>query len=238
MFSSYPIPGVASNGFSLVTGAFLQSAGLPFAEVLPAEEIAAALAKETYATIPAALSVREVYVHVGIPGFRVRGLVVVTTLTDAGHYPQAEIARPFRARWHVELDLRSAKVHLHLDDLRCLSPEMVRREILVHWLAYNLVRKVMAQAALTQERLPRQLSFAAALAVVAGNWLQASLARQDLLRALARAQWRLIAWQRVGDRPDRVEPRAIKRRPKSHRLLTKPRQQARADLLHSRGVNR
>lgn len=192
--------------------------------------------EKTYASIPKTLSVRELYVRVEIPGFRVRGLVVVTTLTDAGHYPHAEIARLFRARWHVELDLRSAKVHLHLDDLRCRSPEMVRREILVHWLAYNLVRKVMAQAALTQERLPRQLSFAAALAVVAGNWLQASLARHDLLRALAKAQWRLIAWQRVGDRPDRVEPRAIKRRPKSHKLLTKPRKQARADLLRSRGV--
>ena len=77
-------------------------------------------------------------------------------------------------RWHVELDLRNIKISLHLDDLRCKTPEMVRREILVHWLAYNLIRKVMAQAALRQERLPRELSFAAALAVVAGNWNQAT----------------------------------------------------------------
>jgi hypothetical protein len=40
-----------------------------------------------------------------------------------------------------------------------------------------------------------------------------------------------LAGQRVGDRPDRVEPRAIKRRPKPHKLLTKPRAQARAELL-------
>ena len=95
----------------------------------------------------------------------------------------------------------------------------------------------MAQAALSRGRLPRQLSFAAALAVVANNWLPASLAGQDLLRALAEAQGRLIAWHEVGNRPDRVEPRAIKRRPKPHKLLTKPRNEARADLLHSRGAN-
>jgi Transposase DDE domain len=188
---------------------------------------------ETYATIPETLSVRELYVRVEIPGFRVKELVVVTTLTDEERYPRAEIARLFRARWHVELDLRSIKVNLHLDDIRCKTPEMVRREILVHWLAYNLIRKVMAQAALSQERLPRQLSFAAALTVVAGDWNHATLAGRDMLAKLAKAQWRLIAWYKVGDRPDRVEPRAIKRRPKSHKLLTKPRKEARADLLHS-----
>ena len=108
---------------------------------------------------------------------------------------------------------------------------MVRREILVHWLAYNLIRKVMAQAALSQERLPRQLSFAAAVAVLAGDWDQASLAGRDLLATSAQAQWRLIVWHKVGDRPDRVEPRAVKRRPKPHKLLPKPRAEARAELL-------
>ena len=193
--------------------------------------------EETYATIPETLAVRELYVRVAVPGFRTQELVVVSTLTDIGRYPQAEMARLFRARWHVELDLRSIKISLRLDDLRCKTPAMVRREILVHWLAYNLVRQVMAQAALSRGRLPRQLSFAAALAVVANNWLPASLAGQDLLRALAEAQGRLIAWHEVGNRPDRVEPRAIKRRPKPHKLLTKPRQEARADLLHSGGAN-
>jgi Transposase DDE domain len=191
----------------------------------------------TYATIPETLRVREVYVRVEIRGFRVKDLVIVTTLADAEGYPRAEIARLFRARWHVELDLRSIKVALHLDQLRCKTPQMVRREILVHWLAYNLIRKVMAQAALSQGRLPRSLSFAAAVAVVAGDWNQATLAGQEMLVALTKAQWRLIAWYKVGDRPDRVEPRAIKRRPKEHNLLNKPRQEARAELLHSHGTH-
>jgi hypothetical protein len=125
---------------------------------------------------------------------------------------------------------------MHLDDLRCKTPEMVRREILVHCLAYNLIRKVMAQAALSEKRLPRQLSFAAALVVVTGNWNCATLAGRDVLAKLAQAQWRLIAWHTVGDRPDRVEPRAVKRRPKSHKLLTKPRNEARAELLRSGGT--
>jgi len=189
--------------------------------------------EETYAHIPETLGVRELFVRVEIPGFRGKALVVVTTLTDEERYPAAEIARLFRARWHVELDLRSIKVALHLDDLRCKTPHMVRREILMHWLAYNLIRKVMAQAALSQQRLPRQLSFAAALAVVAGDWNHASFAPRKMLVELAHGQWQLIAWYKVGDRPDRVEPRAIKRRPKPHKLLNKPRKEARADLLHA-----
>ncbi|MGB8852534.1 MAG: IS4 family transposase, partial [Pirellulales bacterium] len=115
---------------------------------------------ETYAAIPATLTVRELKVRVDVPGFRVRTLIVVTTLTDAERYPRAEIARLFRLRWHVELDLRNIKTSLRLDDLRGKKPDTVRREIWVHWLAYNLIRKVMAQAALAQERVPRELSFA------------------------------------------------------------------------------
>ena len=124
--------------------------------------------RETYLTIPQTLTVRELKVRVDITGFRVRELIVVTTLTDATRCPREEIARLFRLRWHVELDLRNIKTSLRLDDLRGKKPETIRREIWVHWLAYNLLRKVMAQAALTHEKLPRELSFVAALAAVSG----------------------------------------------------------------------
>ena len=110
------------------------------------------------------------------------------TFSQPQRYPQAEIARLFRQRWHVELDLRNIKVSLQMDDLRTKTPDMVCREILVHWLAYNLIRKVMAQAALSQERLPRKLSFAGALAAIAGAWDHATLARQERLTALAQTQ--------------------------------------------------
>ena len=186
--------------------------------------------KETYAIIPQTLEVREMKVRVDIRGFRVQQLVVVTTLTDAQRYPKSEVAGLFRQRWHAELDLRNIKISLQMDDLRGQSPEMVRREIWVHWLAHNLLRKTMAQAALAHEKLPRQLSFAAALAAVATSWDHASLAKPEVLIALAEAQFRVIAWHQVGDRPNRVEPRAIKRHPKLHRWLREPRDQARAAL--------
>ena len=186
--------------------------------------------EETYATIPETLELRELLVRVAVRGFRVQQLVVVTTLTDAERYPKDEIAALFRQRWHAELDLRNVKISLQMDDLRGRTPEMVRREIWVHWLAYNLIRKTTAQAALAQGKFPRQLSFAAALAAVATSWDHATLAKQDVLTALAQAQFRVIAWHQVADRPDRVEPRAIKRHPKHHAWLRQPRGEARAVL--------
>jgi hypothetical protein len=192
--------------------------------------------EETYAQMPQTLEVREVQVEVAVRGFRVRQFIVVTTLTDAKQYPKAEIAQLFRLRWHVELDLRNLKISLQLDDLRGKTPEMVRREIWGHFLAYNLIRKVMAQTALTCERLPRELSFAAALAAVVTAWDHASTADPSQLSILAILQRKVIAGSCVGDRPNRVEPRAIKRRPKPHKLLTKPRQQARAELLRGKSV--
>jgi hypothetical protein len=188
---------------------------------------------ETYATIPDTLTVREVEVRVDVRGFRTKTFVVVTTLTDAAEYSQEEIAQLYRQRWHAELDLRNIKVTLHLDDLRCKTPAMVRREMLVHWLAYNLIRKTMGQAALHHSCFPREVSFAAAVAAVAASWGEAAHAPSPTLRVLAEVQWRVIAWHVVGDRPDRVEPRAVKRRPKPHPLLTKPRAEARAALLHA-----
>jgi hypothetical protein len=192
--------------------------------------------EETYAAIPETLGVRELKVRVDVRGFRVKELVVVTTLTDADRYPREEIARLFRLRWHVELDLRNIKISLRLDDLRGKTPDMVRREIWVHALAYNLIRKVMAQAALGHEKLPRELSFVSALAAVTGALAYGSVADASRLSALARVQHRLITHSRVGHRPDRVEPRAVKRRPKPHKLLNKPRAEARADLLRVGGT--
>jgi len=108
--------------------------------------------QETYATIPETLEVRELKVRVAIRGFRVQQLVVVTTLTDAQRYPASEVAGLFRQRWHAELDLRNIKISLQMDDLRGQTPEIVRREIRVHWLAYNLIRKTIAQAVAASHR--------------------------------------------------------------------------------------
>jgi hypothetical protein len=184
----------------------------------------------TYAALPRALAVREVAVRVAQSGYRTRRLVVVTTLLDAGAYPAAALAALYRARWHAELDLRSLKVTLGLDVLRCRTPAMVRKEFWMHLLAYNLIRAVMARAAQDLGCPPRALSFAGALQAVRAfgeRLLEADAARAEELHGWLRI---LVGGHQVGDRPDRVEPRARKRRPKHGAYLTKAREQARAEL--------
>lgn len=187
--------------------------------------------QETYERMPASLAVRQVRVSVNQPGFRVRQLVVVTSLLDADAYTQQDIAELYHKRWLVELDIRAIKISLGMDVLRCKSPDMVRREIWTCLLAYNLIRQTMLQAALVADCSPRELSFTAALQKIAASWSTLPVCAHTAGILLIEVHLRHLANQRVGDRPNRVEPRAIKRRPKPHRLMTQPRQQARAALL-------
>jgi Transposase DDE domain len=188
----------------------------------------------TYQSLPEQLELREVRVQVAQPGYRTKVLVVVTTLLDAEVYSAAELARLYRLRWHAELDLRSLKVTLGMDVLRCKSPAMVRKEIWARLLVYNLIRGVMAQAAEQVGCDPRELSFKGALQAMttfAERLLEAEGNRFEELY-----EWLLITIgaNQVGDRPDRVEPRARKRRPKHYPLLTKPRKEARKKLQQKR----
>jgi hypothetical protein len=113
----------------------------------------------TYDAVPATLAVRAVQVRVRQRGFRTRVLIVVTTLLDAEAYPACDLATLYRARWQAELHLRSLKVPLGLDVLRCRSPEMVRKEFWAPLLAYNLIRSVLARAALDLGTSPQEFSF-------------------------------------------------------------------------------
>jgi hypothetical protein len=185
-----------------------------------------------FAARPRRLAVREVAVPVAQSGFRTRQLVVVTTLLDAVAYPAQALAELYRARWHAELDLRSLKCTLGMDVLRCRTPELVQTELWMHLLAYNLIRAVMARAAEEVGCVPRELSFAGAAQAVRafGAWLVA--AGPGRIADLRRALLVMVGCQRVGNRPDRVEPRARKRRPKHGALLTIPRDQARGKLQH------
>lgn len=187
--------------------------------------------EETYATIPATLQLREILVEVHESGFRVEKLVVVTTLLDAECYPAEDVAQLYHYRWNVELDIRTLKGSLAMDHLRCHSPEMVRKEIWMAWLGYNLTRKSIAQAALKHGKFPRQISFAGARQAIAASWDRLSDFPQFMIYKLAAVQFAVIASRQVGDRPNRVEPRAVKRRPKPHKLLTEPRHKAREKLL-------
>ena len=186
---------------------------------------------EANAALPATLTVREVRIRVRVPGFRTDSFVVVTTLLDAAEFPAAELATLYRARWQAELDLRSLKVTLQMDILRGKTPEMVRKEIWGHLLAYNLIRTVMARAAEGHACRPEDISFKGTLQTL--NAFEPCLrwATADQLPDLYDALLEAVATHVVGDRPDRSEPRARKRRPKPHRQLTVPREQARKRLL-------
>jgi len=185
-----------------------------------------------YNRLPETLRLRETRVEVTQKGFRCRHLRLVTTLRDAQLYSRAELAMAFRCRWHAELDLRSIKHVMQMDVLRCKSPAMVRKEIWMHLLAYNLIRKLLAQAAATVGLSPRDLSFKGTLQTLvifaAAGW-SCPARRNELYAAVLRA----VATHRVNDRPDRVEPRAVKRRPKKQVYLTEPRPLAKARLLNT-----
>jgi DDE family transposase len=192
---------------------------------------------ETYAAMPETIQVRYLYQRITIPGFRVQHLHVVTTLLDAEAHAHEDIVDLYHRRWHVELDIRSIKSTLKMDVLRCLTPFMIEKEIWAHFLGYNLIRKVAAQAALLRGVCPREISFAASQQTVLGAWSKLTEARVTERAEIARALLLALGKEKVGHRPNRCEPRAIKRRPKKQKLLMKPRKQAKADLLAGRGVD-
>jgi hypothetical protein len=194
------------------------------------------LDEATYQQLPDCLEMRELRVRVPRKGFRTEVLTVVTTLVDASAVTADELAELYRQRWHAELDLRALKSALGMDILRGKTPEMVRKEVWMHLLAYNLIRTVMAQGATQAGLLPRMLSFTGARQALEAFREALLLAGARRLASLLAALFGTVVAHRVGQRPDRCEPRAVKRRRKPHPLLTVPRQQAKARLLHRRAA--
>jgi hypothetical protein len=189
------------------------------------------MSRKEYKRIPSSLVLRAVRVQVHRAGFRTRRLVLITTLTDAQDVTGADLADLYRRRWQAELYLRSLKQTLQMDILRGRSPQIVRKEIWAHLLIYNIVRSVMAQAARLESVRPDEISFAGAL-----QSINAFLPEMRAVRTPDQAQvlWDVLLWavseHRVGNRPNRYEPRAVKRRPKSFPYLTVPRTTARQTM--------
>jgi Transposase DDE domain len=183
------------------------------------------MSHDEYAAMSKELKLREIRVRIKDRTKRTRVIVVVTTLLDATKYTSTALGDLFRQRWHAELDIRSLKTTMGMETLRTKSPDMVRKEVGMHLLAYNLIRGVMAEAARGSDMQPREISFNGARQTVRAFeeihlYAPARIAA-DLPRLLG-----LIRQKRVGDRPDRYEPRAVKRRPKPYRLLMLPRRKA------------
>jgi len=181
---------------------------------------------QTLKLLPEQLTIRETRVRIQQPGFRCRSMVVVSTLLDAEAVSVSDLAELYRARWNAELDLRSLKQTLQMDILRGKTPELVRKEIWTHILAYNLIRTMIAQAATIHSIEPRTISFKGAI--------QTLDAFQPLFAVQGDRDWEhrrnlyqrfldAIATHRVADRPNRFEPRLRKRRPKKYDSMLEPR---------------
>jgi hypothetical protein len=174
------------------------------------------LTAEQYEALPGSVLVRELRFRVRIPGRRTRVVTVVTTLLDAERYPAKALAELYGRRWQVEVNLRHLKRTLGLDVLRCQTFAGVMKELLMFVVVYNLVRRVMAEAAQRQGVEGNRVSFVDAL-----RWLRQARPGDELPRLRV-----------VPARPGRCAPRVRKRRPKQYPLMRKPRAVLQAALLN------
>ena len=188
--------------------------------------------RREYKSLPATLTIRMIRFVVDIHGFRSRSITVATTLLDPVEHPAERIAALYRDRWLIELRFRDIKTTMGMEVLRGKTPDVVRKEIHMHLLAYNLIRGLMWQAAATHGRPLHRMSFAGTVDRL--NALQPYLQIHPAGRhaeSLYQLLLRWIAHDPVPDRPNRIEPRAVKRRPKPYDLLNRPRNQMRKALL-------
>ena len=167
-----------------------------------------------YDGVPDTITIREL---------KVKGKLLITTLLSPKTYPKNELNALYKKRWHVEVDLRNIKTTLGMDTLSCKTPEMAEKEMWIYLLAYNLIRLLMAQSALLADMLPRQLSFKHTVQL----WVAWCRQTQSVYGQYDEGKlFVLIAQQTVGNRPGRIEPRAVKRRPKAFPLLMEKRENA------------
>ena len=186
---------------------------------------------EDYKKLPDVLRVREFILNVVGRDGRREQLTVVSTITDPT-IPQSELSDLYWQRWNCEVDFRSIKQSMHLDILRCKTPEMVSKEIHAHLLAWNLLRGVMTESAKRNGLKPRQLSVKGAMQSVE-SFTPAMMATESG-EVLYNAFLATVAAHRVGNRPGRQEPRVKKRRSGWHAMMTKPRNQYRRKLTSDR----
>lgn len=178
------------------------------------------LSKELWAQLPEVLTLRLVRCRLNFPGFRTRQVILVTTLLDREAFPPAKLAELYYRRWSMELSLRNLKITLQMDQLSCKTPANLEREIRMHFLMHNLVRRLMLEAAKRHTVPLSRVSFAGSLATArrySETLLQAHSVRQR--RVLQDELFRVLAQDLVPERPGRREPRALKRRPKPYPRL-------------------
>lgn len=188
---------------------------------------------EEWCALPERIILRQIKVTVSQPGFRVKSFYIVTTLTDAAAYSAEALAELYFRRWEVELNFRDIKTTLGMDILRCKSPAMIRKEILMYFIAYNGVRGLMYEAAEERRVDPRRISFKGAIQSLRQwepNLNQARTSRAEKFRLIS-LLYDSITQKLIPGRPGRKEPRCVKRRPKNYQLLSAPRHEMK-ELIH------
>ena len=170
-----------------------------------------------YSALPDEITIRE---------FAVGEIVYVTTLLDGKKYHKKELAKLYKERWSIELDFRSIKTNMGMEMLRCKSPEMVKKEIAIHFLSYNFVRTNIAISSVIHKKLPRQISFMTATQLFNEIKLQLTIFSGHILKHIVNSLLESMTSIAIGKQKRKNQPRAIKRRPKSYPLLTKPRAEA------------
>ena len=191
----------------------------------PTRSKASSYSQSDWETLPKTLLLRQIKVSVNQPGFRTKSLYIITTLLDANAYTADKLADLYFRRWDVELFFRDIKTIMGMDILRCKTPDMVRKEIAMHLIAYNCIRYLMLTAATQAGKQVRRISFKGSVQAIR-QWEpylnQTKTSDQDQ-RRLIQLLYKSIADYTVPERPGRSEPRALKRRPKAYQLLTAPR---------------
>ena len=182
------------------------------------------IGRREWKKLPDQLTLRLVRCVLDVPGFRTRRIILATTLLDRDQFPPAALSRLYRRRWTMELTLRNLKSTLQMDHLSCQNPDNLEREIRLHFLVHNLVRRLMLEAARRHHVQLDRISFAGSLGV-ARRYAEALLqARSKKQRTqLFEELLRVVAFDQVPERPGRREPRAVKRRPKPFPLLMRHR---------------
>jgi len=176
--------------------------------------------KKEFRECPDFIVVRHVSYQVQQQGFRPRRIILATTLLDAALYSVDDLAALYCRRWQVELDIRSLKTHMQMEHLRCKSPSMVRKEVYAHMIAYNLIRDLIVMTAIQYDTSPKRLSHKSAVQALNAFAEKLNVGANNIA-ALEAALHESIAEHPIGDR--QLHPREIKRRPKSYKLMNKPR---------------
>lgn len=181
--------------------------------------------KEEWEALPPEIALRQIKVRVKHSGFRTQWFHIVTTLLDAVRYPAEELAELYFKRWDVELFFRDIKITMGLDVLRCMTPEMIIKEILMHFIAYNCIRRLMCEAADAADVEVRVVSFKGSVQALRSwepHFNQENISRIERYR-LINDLHEAITNTTIVQRPGRSEPRCLKRRKKNYQLMTSPR---------------